>query len=107
MSTVETWSIWMATLSFIQGPWAAGSGSSVKPAAQFLQQRRGALLQAGVDVPAGGKESFEGRDGRPALVEPGIELARLEQELGPVGRNGQHLVEGTGGARPVLLLGEP
>src|SRR5689334_11371306 len=116
MSMVDTWSIWMATLSFMDSPCLAVVLSeakddvmpSVKPAAQFLQQGRGALAEDRVGLGrVGGEEALEGGDRGAPVVEAGIDLARFEQQLRPVGRNGQHALERARGARPVLALGEP
>src|SRR5690349_12498566 len=104
MSMVDTWSIWMATLSFIradfpikisvapsvaEGPLPIrqerrdpstslrsarddGLWPSVKPAAQFLQQGRGALGKGRIGFCSiRGEETLEGGDRGAALVEPG------------------------------------
>src|SRR5579872_7423811 len=106
MSIVDTWSIWMATLSFIRS--ISASRQSVKPPAQFLQPcRRPAAQLMVARVTDGGEESLEGADGSAPVVEPGIDLARLEQQLRLVGRHRQHALQRTRRALPVLALGKP
>src|SRR5882724_10345752 len=108
MSMVDTWSIWMATLSFMTGSFlGCGGRLSVKPAAQFLQQGRRPLAQVGIAVrPLHAQESLEGGDGGPAVVQARIELAGLEKQFRPVRRDRQHALERLRGARPVLSLGQ-
>src|SRR5690349_2818302 len=106
MSMVDTWSIWIATVSFIRA--SAFDGQSVKPAAQFPQQVRSALAQRGIalatlDI----EEPAESRDGGTALVQPGVDLARLEQECRTIRCDCQHAVQRTRRPRPVALLGKP
>src|SRR5689334_18370490 len=110
MSMVETWSIWMATFSFMGGllQTAGKQRQSVKPAAQFLQQRRRALAQGRRTVAALDREkALERGNRRSALVQPGIDLAGFEQQLRPVGRDHEHAVEGAGRRRPIVPLCQP
>src|SRR5476651_1037235 len=103
MSMVDTWSIWMATLSFIVRP--RRLGASVKPAAQFLQQGSGVLEH--FDVVLGAvhhQEALECGDRGPALVEPDIDLARLVHQRRLFRVDRQHAVDDLHGAVPVLAL---
>src|SRR5690349_6142127 len=105
MSMVDTWSIWIATVSFIKA--SALDGQSVKPAAQFPQQVRCASAQRRIALaPLDIEEPAEGRNGGAALVQPGIDLAGLEQERRTIRRDRQHAVQRTRRLRPVALLGK-
>src|SRR5271168_2516680 len=119
MSMVDTWSIWMATLSFMgrdsyvqeQVPrlrFAPLGMKSVKPATQFLQQGRRTLAQSGIAGRALDMEkSLEGGDRGAALVQARVELSRLEQQFRPVRRDRQHALERLRRTCPILALGEP
>src|SRR5476651_2321772 len=107
MSMVDTWSIWMATLSFMIRPRAMGA--SVKPAAQFLQQGSGVPAHLGAGRPAAvavihHQEALESGNRGPALVEPDIDLARLVHKCRLVRIDRQHAVDDLHGAGPVLAL---
>src|SRR5471032_2095387 len=107
MSMVDTWSIWMATLSFMIRPRAMGA--SVKPAAQFLQQGSGVPAHVGTRRPAAlavvhHQETFESGDCGPALVEPDVDLADLVHQRRLVRVDRQHAVDDLHGAFPVLAL---
>src|SRR4029453_12471009 len=133
MSMLDTWSIWMATFSFMIGgssnyrhpersrgasslletrtaPSAAlrSARDSVKPPPQVLQQARYALAHRRTPGRAFDmEETLESGNRRAPLVQPGVELAGLEQEFRPVRRDRQHAVERLCGRGPVLAVGQP
>src|SRR5476651_214916 len=107
MSMVDTWSIWMATLSFMIRPRAMGA--SVKPAAQFLQQGSGVAAHVGAGGPAAmavvhHQEPLESLNRGPALVETDIDLADLVHQRGLFRVDRQHAIDDFHRAFPVFAL---